>query len=97
MRISLFVVAAIVGLSSTSFQAAACNARGEFCGYPGWAANAFSGPEDRVPEYSWGHPANTTAFGYVGAGYGYGPAYGYTPSYGYVGGRYYHADRRYRR
>jgi hypothetical protein len=34
---------------------AACNVRGEFCGYPAWAANAFSHPRDRVPN-AWLEP-----------------------------------------
>ena len=28
---------------------AACNARGEYCGRPQWAANAFSGKSGKVP------------------------------------------------
>ena len=43
----LGVAATTLGLSA---QAYACNARGEFCGRPTWAANAFSGPYNRVPE-----------------------------------------------
>jgi hypothetical protein len=45
----LGVMATTLGLSA---QAQACNARGEFCGQPTWAANAFSGPFNRVPEAS---------------------------------------------
>ena len=43
----LGVAATTLGLST---QAHACNARGEHCGRPTWAANAFSGRYDRVPE-----------------------------------------------
>ena len=45
--LGLGVMAATLGLSA---PAHACNARGEFCGRPTWAANAFSGPNNRVPE-----------------------------------------------
>jgi hypothetical protein len=45
----LLGVAATLGLST---QAQACNARGEHCGRPTWAANAFSGPYNRVLESS---------------------------------------------
>jgi hypothetical protein len=45
--LSLGVAATALGAST---QAYACNARGEFCGRPTWAANAFSGPYNRVPE-----------------------------------------------
>jgi hypothetical protein len=90
MRILMLFAGAAIGLGSTTFQAeAACNARGEFCGYPTWAANAFSSPEDRVPEYFSDIPETTAEFGYVAPGpasaYGYAPAaYGYAPGYGYM-------------
>lgn len=42
------LAAAFVGLSPQA--EAACNVRGEFCGYPAWAANAFTHPRDRVPD-----------------------------------------------
>ncbi|MFM9846472.1 MAG: hypothetical protein ACKVP3_04850 [Hyphomicrobiaceae bacterium] len=45
--LGLTVAATTLGLSA---QAHACNARGEHCGRPTWAANAFSGPYNRVPE-----------------------------------------------
>jgi hypothetical protein len=49
-----------------SLQAqAACNIRGEFCGYPSWAANAFSDPFDRVPDAWLDHPTNPPAYGYA--------------------------------
>jgi hypothetical protein len=45
-----------VGILAMGSQAqAACNVRGEFCGYPAWAANAFSHPRDRVPN-AWLEP-----------------------------------------
>jgi hypothetical protein len=47
------LMAGIVSMN-TSAQAA-CNVRGEFCGYPSWAANAFSAPRDRVPD-AWLEP-----------------------------------------
>lgn len=46
---ALGVVAATLSFSS---QAGACNARGEYCNLPTWAANAFSGRYGRVPEAS---------------------------------------------
>jgi hypothetical protein len=61
----------VVGLAAMSFPAnAACNVRGEFCGYPGWAANAFSHPRDRVPEEWLDYPTNPPAYGYVDRDYG---------------------------
>ena len=45
--LGLAVVAATLGLSTPVH---ACNARGEFCDRPTWAANAFSGRYNRVPE-----------------------------------------------
>jgi hypothetical protein len=56
----------VLGLWSLSLQAqAACNIRGEFCGYPGWAANAFSHPFDRVPDTWLDHPTNPPTYGYA--------------------------------
>jgi hypothetical protein len=45
--LGLAVAATTLGLSTPTY---ACNARGEFCGRPTWAANAFSGRYARVPE-----------------------------------------------
>ena len=47
--LGLAVAATTLGLST---PASACNARGEFCGQPTWATNAFSGRYARVPESS---------------------------------------------
>lgn len=56
MRSILVFAGLAVGLIAMSPQAqAACNVRGEFCGYPAWAANAFSHPRDRVPN-AWLEP-----------------------------------------
>jgi len=44
----LSVAAAALALSLPA--QAACNIRGEHCGRPAWAVNAFSNPRDRVPE-----------------------------------------------
>jgi len=66
LRIPLLLAGVAIGLGSMSFQAqAACNVRGEFCSYPGWAANAFSDPFDRVPEAWLDHPPSPYAYGYV--------------------------------
>ncbi len=59
--LALFGVA--IGLVSLSVLAqAACNVRGEFCGYPAWAANAFSDPFHRVPEAWLERPTNPPAY-----------------------------------
>jgi hypothetical protein len=47
---SLGLVGAVAIAALLGTPAAACNARGEFCGYPLWAANAFSNPRDRINE-----------------------------------------------
>ena len=85
MRIPLLIAGVAIGLGSMSFQAqATCNARGEFCEHPGWAANAFAA-EDRTPAldywtygsgYAYSSPGDAPAYGYV--------APSYTRSYGYV-------------
>ena len=75
MRVFMLIAGAAIGLGSLSVDAQAnCNARGQFCDYPTWAANAFTDPPGRkyVPAYSYGGV------------YGYGPAYGYAPVYGYA-------------
>jgi hypothetical protein len=90
-RSILLMSVVIVGLTSQSSAGMACNARGEFCGYPGWAANAFSSDDDRVPDYSPVYRTNSTAFGYIPPGnaaplaYVTGRAYGYGTAYGYAG------------
>ena len=56
MRSALLFAGLAVGIVMVVPPAqAACNVRGEFCGYPGWAANAFSHPRDRVPN-AWLEP-----------------------------------------
>ena len=69
-----FILISLVGLGigGMSIEAqAACNIRGEFCGYPGWAANAFSNPRDRVPDWVLDNPTNP----YAGDSYAYAPKY----------------------
>ena len=76
-----------MGLGSASVPASACDVRGEYCDYPGWAANAFSSDDDRVPDY-WRE--GDLVYGYLAPGYGYvAPnidvsAYGYVPTNGNV-------------
>ena len=41
---------------------AACNIRGEFCGRPGWAANAFSHPFDRVSADALENPTTRSVY-----------------------------------
>ena len=85
MRTSILFLGVAIGIGSASVPASACNVRGEFCGYPGWAANAFSSDDERVPDY-WRE--GDLAFGYLAPGYGYvAPnidvsAYGYAPTNG---------------
>jgi hypothetical protein len=104
MRTSILFLSAAISLGSASVPVSACNARGEFCGYPGWAGNAFASDVDRVPDY-WreGVVPNgylAPGYGYVApnmyvSAYGYAPAdgnvraYGYAPANGYAPGRAY--------
>jgi hypothetical protein len=87
MRSAILLLSVAIGIGSASVPANACNARGEFCTYPGWAANAFSSDDDRVPDY-WREDSVT--FGYLAPGYGYvapdidAPAYGNVPAFGYA-------------
>ena len=67
MRTSILFLGVAIGIGSASVPASACNVRGEFCGYPGWAANAFSSDDERVPDY-WRE--GDLAFGYLAPGYG---------------------------
>ena len=45
--LALVVVAGSLAAVSTT-PAAACSIRGQYCGYPAWAANAFEHPRGRV-------------------------------------------------
>ena len=59
-------IAAVAGLAAlvaaAATPASACNQRGEFCSYPGWASNAFAHPRDRInPEISTMTPRPSTA------------------------------------
>jgi hypothetical protein len=58
--LGLLVAAAAMPLVSNDVHAA-CNIRGEFCGRPGWAANAFSHPFDRYPEEALDNPTTRSA------------------------------------
>ena len=100
MRVPLLVAGIAIGLGSMSFQAeAACNARGEFCSYPSWAANAFSAPDDLVPESALDYRTDGSGSGYIAPGYASSYGYiapGYARGYGYVAAPGY-TERRYRR
>lgn len=62
MRSVLLLIGLAVGSVAMSSQAqAVCNIRGEFCGYPAWAANAFTHPWDRVPD-AWLEPPVRKAY-----------------------------------
>ncbi|MFM9940997.1 MAG: hypothetical protein ACKVP7_16050 [Hyphomicrobiaceae bacterium] len=50
-----FVIAlalATLTLVATSPTAEACSARGQYCSYPAWAANAFEGPTGSTPRFA---------------------------------------------
>jgi hypothetical protein len=48
----LSALALVAGVTMASGSAnAVCNIRGEYCDYPAWAANAFTHPFDRVPNW----------------------------------------------
>jgi hypothetical protein len=52
MRLAIIAILGLMAVPVISAPAsAACNVRGEFCGFPNWASNAFAGRE-RVPESS---------------------------------------------
>lgn len=99
MRTSILFLGVAIGIGGASVPVNACNARGEFCSYPGWAANAFTSEDGRVPDH-WRD--DSVAFGYLDPGYGYAPlrAYGYGPAYGYAPAYaapgYEYVERRYR-
>lgn len=70
MRHLLVFFALGLGLSGMSTGAqAACNVRGEFCDHPSWAANAFSHPRDRVPDWVLDDAARRSLYGYSAYGY----------------------------
>jgi hypothetical protein len=49
---------AVATLALSTQAEAACNIRGEHCGRPAWAANAFSGPYGRAPESALTNPTH---------------------------------------
>lgn len=50
--VALALLGGLVGLGTGASPAsAACNVKGQYCNYPAWAANAFSAPRDRVPDW----------------------------------------------
>jgi|LNFM01.1.fsa_nt_gb hypothetical protein len=78
MRSLLSIVVASASLFVLGGTADACSVRGGHCGHPGWAANAFEGPQGShakgiiKPEH--GHRYH---YGYAKKSYGY--EYGYKP------------------
>lgn len=46
---------ALAGAASLTDAQAACSVRGNWCGYPYWAANAFEAPRNRVSEGVFAH------------------------------------------
>lgn len=49
MRIFIAVLGLMAASAMSAPASAGCNVRGEFCGFPNWASNAFAGRK-RVPE-----------------------------------------------
>ncbi len=52
MRALLALAFAIVAFAATIPTAEACSARGRYCSYPTWAANAFEGPTGHAPRFA---------------------------------------------
>lgn len=50
-RLSL-LAAILVAPTLLASPASACSLRGQYCGYPTWAANAFEAPRNRVVGYA---------------------------------------------
>ncbi|MGE3915482.1 MAG: hypothetical protein AB7F78_07255 [Hyphomicrobiaceae bacterium] len=44
MRLTVLALVAVSTLAVWPTAAGACSIRGQYCGYPSWAANAFEGP-----------------------------------------------------
>lgn len=66
MRRLLLLLGVVVASSAMSARAdAVCNIKGQWCGYPAWAANAFTAPGDRVPD-SWLGPQSREVYNYDG-------------------------------
>jgi hypothetical protein len=60
-KVLLWLGVAATALSLGAPANAACNIRGEHCGRPAWAANAFSGPYGRAPESALESPTHGAA------------------------------------
>lgn len=50
MRISIAIPSLLVAITAFAPAADACSVRGQYCGHPYWAANAFENPRNRVSE-----------------------------------------------
>lgn len=79
MRFTLSAMAAAVALVLVPSTADACSARGQFCGYPAWAANAFEHPMNRVNLNAGPILPGVGPYGYGRGGGHYAPRYGYAP------------------
>lgn len=49
MRAIVMVTSLFGALVSVTVEAQACSARGRYCNYPSWAANAFEDAQGRTP------------------------------------------------
>ena len=52
MRALLALAVVGTALTLSTLSAEACSARGRYCSYPTWAANAFEGPSGYAPRFA---------------------------------------------
>jgi hypothetical protein len=57
MRSLIALGVVVATLAATLAPAHACSARGRYCGYPVWAANAFEDAQGRAPSSAIALPA----------------------------------------
>lgn len=57
MRVLLLTATLATSMISFASAADACSARGRYCGYPAWAANAFEDASGRRPDAETRKPA----------------------------------------
>ena len=60
LALALTLTVTLVAFAASAPEAQACSIRGQYCGYPSWAANAFEGRKGYK-----GNPASLTDY-YVG-------------------------------
>lgn len=77
MRSLIALVVAAGSFAVLTVEAHACSARGTYCGYPAWAANAFEGPRGSHAKGM----VDLKSHHYDRPSYGYGTSTGYKPAY----------------